>query len=78
MQPKIASRVTESLGGVECCISRWTAVHGSLLKTFFLTTSALSIFTTLFMPGETYWPVRRAVNNAIFMFGWKHHDVLVT
>jgi len=70
MQPKIASRVTESLGEDECGISRWTAIHGSLLKTFVLATSALSIITTLFMPDETYWPVRRADNITIFMCRW--------
>lgn len=50
MQPKIASRITELLGGDECSISRWTAIHDSLLKKFALTTSALSIFTTIFIP----------------------------
>ena len=68
MQPKIASRVTELLGWDECSISRWTAIHDSLLKKFALTTSALSIFTTIFMPDERYWLVRRADNHTIFFF----------
>jgi hypothetical protein len=52
MQPKIASQVTELPGGDECSIRRWNAIHYRILKKFALTISALSIFTTIFMPDE--------------------------